>query len=95
MNTLPYKKMPQLILIELIYHVILWLNAFPMKLGISTTLSPQEIVLCHKLDFGKHCKALFGSYIEVHEEPNPTNGMPTWGMPTNVLGPTENQQREL
>jgi hypothetical protein len=31
LNTLPYKKMPQLMLIELIYHVVLWLNAFPMK----------------------------------------------------------------
>ena len=30
LNTLPYKKIPQLILINLIYHVVLWLNAFPM-----------------------------------------------------------------
>jgi hypothetical protein len=31
LNTLPYKKIPQLMLIEMIYHVILWHNAFPMK----------------------------------------------------------------
>jgi hypothetical protein len=40
LKTLPYKKIPQLMLIELIYHVILWLNAFPMKSGVSKTLSP-------------------------------------------------------
>jgi len=43
-NTLPFKKMPQLILIELIYHVVLWLNAFPSKLGISES---------HTLDYKK------------------------------------------
>ena len=29
LNTLPFKKLPRLVLIELIYHVMLWLNAFP------------------------------------------------------------------
>ncbi len=92
LNTLPYKRMPQLVLVELIYHVVLWLNAFTLKSGVSDTLSPQEIILRHKLDFAKHCKALFGSYVEVHEEPNPTNGMATSVKPAIVLGPTGNQQ---
>ena len=68
LNTLPF----QLILIKLIYHVVLWLNAFPSKSGISETLSPREIVLRHKLDFKKHCQAPFGSYCEAHDEPAPT-----------------------
>ncbi len=29
LNTLPFKKMPRLVLIELVYHVVLWLNTFP------------------------------------------------------------------
>jgi hypothetical protein len=91
-NTLPYKKMPQLMLIELIYHVVLWLNAFPMKSGVFATLSPQEIVLRHKLDFGKQSKALFGSYCEAHDEPVPSNTMATHASPAIVLGPTENLQ---
>jgi hypothetical protein len=40
LNTLPFKKMPQVILIELIYHIVLWLNAFPTKTAMSATLSP-------------------------------------------------------
>jgi hypothetical protein len=45
LNTLPFKKMPQVILIELIYHVMLWLNTYPTKSGVPDTLSPREIVL--------------------------------------------------
>ncbi len=44
LNTLPFKRMPRLMLIELVYHVVLWLNAFPAKSGESDTLSPCEIV---------------------------------------------------
>jgi hypothetical protein len=40
LNTLPYKKIPQLMLIELIYHVVLWLNVFLLKSGVSKTLLP-------------------------------------------------------
>ena len=54
LNTLPFKKMPQIILIELIYHVVLWLNTFPAKTGVSAMLSPCKIVYRHKLDFSKH-----------------------------------------
>ncbi len=84
--------MPQLILIELIYHVVLWLNAFPSKSGISKTLSPPEIVLRHRLDFKKHCKASFVSYCEAHNEPAPTNNMMSRSTPFIVLGPTGNLQ---
>ncbi len=45
LNTLPFKKMPQVILIDLIYHVVLWLNAYPTKSGVLDSLSPREIVL--------------------------------------------------
>jgi hypothetical protein len=61
LNTLPFKKMPRLMLIELVYHVVLWLNAFPENSGVSETLSPREIVHRHKLDFTKHCKSPFGN----------------------------------
>jgi hypothetical protein len=58
--------MPRLMLIELIYHVVLWLNAFLAKSGVSETLSSHKIVYWHKLDFTKHCRLLFGMYCEVN-----------------------------
>jgi len=85
--------MPRLILIELIYHVVLWLNAFPLKnSGVSANLSPRELVIRHKLDFAKHCRAQFGSYCEVHDNPVPTNSMISRTTPAIVLGPTGNLQ---
>ncbi len=92
LNTLPLKKMPQIMLIELIYHVVLWLNAFPKKSGVSKTLSPRKIVMQHKLDFKKHCRAQFGSYCETHDEPVPTNTMVTRSTLAIVLGPMGNLQ---
>jgi hypothetical protein len=44
LNTLPFKRMPRLMQIELVYHVVLWLNAFSAKSRVSDTLSPREIV---------------------------------------------------
>jgi hypothetical protein len=92
LNTLPFKKMPQIMLIELIYYIVLWLNAFPKKSGVSGTLLPCESVMRHKLNFTKHCRAQFGSYYEAHDEPVLTNTMVTRSTPAIVLGPTGNLQ---
>jgi hypothetical protein len=80
------------VLNELIYHVVLWLNAFPIKSGLSANLLPCELVLGHKLDFKKHCKALFGSYCEAHDEPDRINTIAAWLIPAIMLGPTGNLQ---
>jgi hypothetical protein len=54
LNNLLFKKMTRLMLTELVYHLVLRLNAFPANSGVSQTLSPHEIVYQHKLDFAKH-----------------------------------------
>lgn len=54
--------------------------------------SPREIVLCHKLDFKKHCKTPFGSYCVAHDEPASTNNMVSHSTPSIVLRPTGNLQ---
>ena len=38
-NDLPYITMPKIMVIELIYFVVHWLNAFPVKSGVSETLA--------------------------------------------------------
>ena len=38
--TLPFKKMPQRLIIEMVYAANYWLNMFPRTGGISKTLSP-------------------------------------------------------
>jgi hypothetical protein len=53
--TLPFKHIPQRMKIEFIYFIVLWLNAFPVKSGISSTFSPCELLVRWKLDYKKHC----------------------------------------
>ena len=90
--TLPYAKIPRVMLIYLLHHVVMWLNNFPVANGISTRFSPREILRHNKLSIKHHCVAPFGSYCEVHEDNDPTNGMQSRGLPTICLGPTGNIQ---
>jgi hypothetical protein len=92
LNTLPFKKMPQVILIELIYLVVQWLNAFLTKTGVSATLLPCEIMCRHMMDFTKHCKTHSRMYCEANDEPAMANTMVTLSMPAILLGPTGNLQ---
>ena len=47
---------------------------------------------CRKLNWKKPCKALFGSYLEAHEDPVVTNGMKGRRFDYLFLGPTANRQ---
>ena len=62
------------------------------KEGISDTLSPREIILRRHLDFEKHCRGNFGSYIEAYYDDVITNTMKSWTYPALLLGPTGNIQ---
>ena len=90
--TLPYTRLPQQMLIHLLHHVVMWLNNFPVKGGVSDRFSPRELILRHSLDVKRHCRAPFGAYCETHEDNTPTNSMKTRGMPSICLGPTGNRQ---
>jgi len=78
--------------IEFVYFVILWLNAFQVKSGISQTISPPEILMSWRLDYKKHCWVQPGTYCEVHDEPVPTNTMAWRSHKAIALGPTGNLQ---
>ena len=72
-NTLTFTYIPRRTKIELIYFVTLWLNAFPVKSGVSDTFSPREVLLRWEMDAKKHCRVLPSSYCEVQDNPNPFN----------------------
>ncbi len=73
-TTLAFTIVPRRMLIELVYYSssIFWLNTFPSSEGISDTLSPRAIVGGTQVDYNKHCKLKFGSYMHTHE---PTDNM--------------------
>jgi hypothetical protein len=91
-KTLPYKKLPKLMVIELLHFCVMWINSFPVKSGISEKWSPQELVSRHKLDAKLHCRAPFGSYCEVHVDPEITNTLEPRTKWEICMGPMGNLQ---
>jgi hypothetical protein len=92
MNTLPYPQLPRLMTNELMHFCVMWMNAFPVKSGVSEKWSPRKLISRHKLDAKLYCKAPLGAYCEVHTDPDIMNSMEPrtkWGI---CLGPTGNMQ---
>jgi hypothetical protein len=91
-NTLPYKKLPKLMMIELLHFCVMWMNSFSVKSWISKKWSPWELVSQHKLDAKLHCRAPFRSYCEVHVDPEITNTLEPRTKWAICMGPTGNLQ---
>ncbi len=79
-------------LIELIYTSTLWINAFPPKGNVSQHLSPHNILTGIQFDYKKHCQLPFGSYVQAHQEPSPSNTQAACTVGAICLGPTGNIQ---
>jgi hypothetical protein len=90
--TLPFKRLPARMIIELVHFSTLWLNAFPPSSGVSDTYSPRNIITGTSLDYSNHCKVPFGAYVETHEENSPTNTMHERTCRAIYLGPSANFQ---
>ena len=91
-HTLPFKSITKLMTIEMVKNAVMWINAFPPKEGISTSVSLREIVTGMKLDYNKHCKIQFGSYVQTHEDNEPTNSMDSHTVGAIALSPVNNLQ---
>ncbi len=91
-SDLPYNILPHQVTIHLVYFAVLWLNSLPAAAGVSKKYFPHKIVLGRELNFDKHCKATFGSYIEVHKDSTITNTMRSCTFPGIFLGSTGNRQ---
>ncbi len=64
--------------IEFVYFIVLWLNTFPVRTGISNRFSPQELLVRWQLNYKKHCWVLPGTYCKIHDEPYTSNSMVAW-----------------
>jgi hypothetical protein len=54
LTTLPFEHIPWRMKIKFIYFIVLWLNTFPVKSGISSTFLPCKLLVQWKLDYKKH-----------------------------------------
>jgi hypothetical protein len=92
LSMLPFENCPQQMKIEFIYFMALWMNAFPVKSGVSDKISLRELMLHWRLNYKKHCPVEPGTYCEVHDKPTPTNGMMPQTHKVIALGPIGNLQ---
>jgi hypothetical protein len=91
-GTLPFDNIPRQMKIKFVYFILLWLNAFPVKTGVSSIYSPRELLVRWHQDYKKHCWLLPGTYCKVHDKPMPSNMMVPRTHKGIALGPTGNLQ---
>jgi hypothetical protein len=92
-HTIPFQKLPTIMIVHIAIFSVMWLNFFPPKDGISPTLPPQAILTGIRVDHDKHCRISFGGYAQVHAEHTPTNNaMESRTVGGVSLGPTGNIQ---
>jgi len=51
-----------------VYNVVFWLKSFQHKDSVLATISQRTIIKGLAIDYHKHFKIAFGTYVEVHEE---------------------------
>jgi hypothetical protein len=89
-NSVPFRKMPMRMITEMVYASVFWLNCFPSASGVSTNVSPRTIVTGQSIDYAKHCRLEFGSYVQTHEQHDNSMAPRTTG--AVALRPTGNAQ---
>jgi hypothetical protein len=67
-NTLPFKRLPGMLVCQMVSTSNFWLNIYPPKDGVSRSINPRELITGIKIDYNKHIRAEFGEYVQVHEE---------------------------
>jgi hypothetical protein len=80
------------LVIDLIYSTTLLINTFPPKDGISSNLSPHNLMTGITFNYNKYCQLQFGSYVQAHEETDPSPSMQAHTVGAICLGPTGNIQ---
>ena len=88
--TLPFRKIPHRVIIEMVYAANYWLNMFPRKGGISQTMSPRTLLTGLTMNYNRHCRLEFGEYVQTHEEHDNSLNPRTIG--ALALRPTGNVQ---
>ena len=54
--TLPFRKIPCCLIIEMLYAANYWLNMFPCKGGICQTMSPRTLPTGLTMNYNRHCR---------------------------------------
>ena len=89
--SIPFNSLPARMLVHAVLFVTKQLNLFPVKGGLSSKLSPKQIMSGEVVHY-KFCAMGFGWYCQIHEEDQPRNGMVQRMQGAILLGPSGNAQ---
>jgi hypothetical protein len=89
-SMVPFKRMPGIMVVELVHASNYWLNMFPANDGVSSTLSPRRILTGQSCDYNLNGQLQFGEYAQVHESHD--NSMSTRTTGAIALSPTGSVQ---
>ncbi len=88
---MPFNSIPARMLIHAVLFVTKQLNLFPVKGGLSSRLSPKQIMSGEVVHY-KFCVMGFGRYCQIHEEDQPQNNLAARTQSALSLGPSGNAQ---
>ena len=91
-HSLPYQRIPVLLMIHMVLNCVKLLNYFPPKGGVSAIIRPKTIMYGEQLDYRKHLTLQIGQYCKVHEEENLRNSQVSRTKGAIALGPSGNLQ---
>jgi hypothetical protein len=91
-HSLPFKAIPKVMLQHLAMDCTQKINYFPAKGGVSDYYSPYVIMSGKKLDYNKHLRFQFGSYVQANQDNNPTNTNAPRTIDAIYLRPMDNIQ---
>ena len=72
---------------------VFWLNSFPHKDGIHSTLNPRTIMTGQRITNNKHCKVESGTYVQVREKHN--NSLEPRMSGAIALRPSGNEKEDI
>ena len=87
----PFEHIPTMVLIYTVYNICLWLNAFPIRSGITGGFSPRELVTGLNVNCLKHCRFDVGAYVEASKDAIITNDNSDTIHSCIYLGPSGNR----
>ena len=89
---IPFTSFTRRMTIELTKHIVMFLNAFPPKRGLSNTYTQRTIMTGKALNWKKSCNLHFGAYVQVHGYRNVANTLEEKTQRSICLRPTGNLQ---
>ena len=67
-SKMPYDRIPKVMVSKLVKDVVAWLNLFPSKGCVVSTMGPRTVMTGRVFDYQTHCRVEFGQFCQAHDD---------------------------